>query len=162
MSCMRHTSCTRAGQRSSHTTAQTPRTKPRRPRTPAQPPPLTHVLHPRTSPPAPRTSIWVRDVHEEGIEPHPGPAVYSKNVDGLNERFGDAMYRIAQQHTKRPMLAFLLQEHHLTRLKAIEIKVVGVSAAVVVAVVVLTSRHRSRSSGRGNAQTNVERVSFEL
>ena len=32
------------------------------------------------------------------------------------------MYRIAQSHTRQPMLAFLLQEHHLTRTKAIEIR----------------------------------------
>ena len=77
----------------------------------------------QTSPPAPCASCWIRDVHEEGIEPHPGPAVYCKNVDGLNARFEDAMYRISQSHARKPMYAFLLQEHHLTANKAKDLEV---------------------------------------
>ena len=66
---------------------------------------------------------WVRDVHEEGIEPHPGPSALSKNVDGLSDRFGDAMHRISQRHKRKPILVFFLQEHHLTQLKAGELRV---------------------------------------
>ena len=68
-------------------------------------------------------SCWVRDVHEEGIEPHPGPSALSKNVDGLSERFGDAMYRISQRHKQKPILVLFLQEHHLTQAKAGELRV---------------------------------------
>ena len=63
-------------------------------------------------------STWIRDLTEEGIEPHPGPQpdrILSKNIDGLNERYEDVFYAIAQQNARSPILAVLLQEHHLTK-----------------------------------------------
>ena len=31
-------------------------------------------------------NCWVRDVHEEGIEPHPGPWFITKNINGMNNK----------------------------------------------------------------------------
>ena len=62
--------------------------------------------------------VWVRDLTEEGIEPHPGPPkarVLSKNINGLSDRYEDALYLISQEHKRHPILAVFLQEHHLTR-----------------------------------------------
>ena len=87
---------------------------------------------------------WVRDVREEGIEPHPGPSALSKNVDGLSDRFGDAMHRISQRHKRKPILVIFLQEHHLTQLKAGELRVHTVAKAAGLLYVQAHRRHTAR------------------
>ena len=37
-------------------------------------------------------NCWVRDVHEEGIEPHPGPWFITKNINGMNNKKSNAKY----------------------------------------------------------------------
>ena len=49
--------------------------------------------------------MWVRDVHSEGIEPHPGPSTISKNIDGLATRFNEVMHKTQQRHKRDPILA---------------------------------------------------------
>ena len=70
---------------------------------------------------------WERDLTEEGIEPNPGPMIISKNIDGISttERFSKAMYEIEKEHRKDPLLAVLLQEHHITKEKARELREVA-------------------------------------
>ena len=43
--------------------------------------------------------------------------IIGKNVDGISttEGFDEAMYNIEQQHRRDPILAVMLQEHHITR-----------------------------------------------
>jgi hypothetical protein len=66
----------------------------------------------------------VRDVTEEGIEPHPGPTrVCNKNIDGLVTRYSDALYQIECNHARSPILAVCLQEHNFTRQKLTETRV---------------------------------------
>ena len=71
----------------------------------------------------PRATEWIRDLTEEGIESHPGPTICSKNIDGLTNRFEDTMKLIATRHAHSPILAVMLQEHHLTAQKAQDLKV---------------------------------------
>ena len=61
----------------------------------------------------------MRDLTEEGIEPHPGPGIVCQNVDGLSDRLpGTAcLLSILRIHQKSPIFAAYLQEHHLTRAK---------------------------------------------
>ena len=65
-------------------------------------------------------SEWVRDLTEEGIEPHPGPRFITKNVNGLNH--GPTMRRfvrnIAAEHQRDPITAIFIQEHHIKHGKA--------------------------------------------
>ena len=60
-----------------------------------------------------RASVWVRDVHEEGIEPHPGPRVVSQNVDGANGTFHEIISNVLAMQSRTPILAALLQEHQI-------------------------------------------------
>ena len=78
-------------------------------------------------PAAPRAvvtvSVWVRDVHEEGIEPHPGPpqcasVIASKNVNGIAS--GNKLYQTINsviQHGDQ-LTAMLIQDHKLSKAKA--------------------------------------------
>ena len=61
---------------------------------------------------------WVRDLHEEGVEPHPGPCVLSQNVDGLSARLDAVLWKIKGLHQTKPLLAVFFQEHHLHRARA--------------------------------------------
>ena len=57
----------------------------------------------------------MRDVHEEGIEPHPGPWFITKNINGMNnkKRQCQVFKNIKIAHSKTPIGAIMLQEHHL-------------------------------------------------
>ena len=91
-------------------------------------------------------SIWVRDVHEEGIEPHPGPSAISKNIDGLTNRFDEVMYKISQRHKHSPILVLFLQEHHLTRARAQEL---NVQAKAKQNELLYVQAHRPDNEGKG-------------
>ncbi len=60
-------------------------------------------------------NCWVRDVHEEGIEPHPGPWFITKNINGMNNKRKQCQVfkNIKLAHSKTPIGAIMLQEHHL-------------------------------------------------
>ena len=90
--------------------------------------------------------IWVRDVHEEGIEPHPGPSALSKNIDGLTTRFNEVMYKIQQNHKHKPIQVLFLQEHHLTKAKAEEIRAQSTAKALGLLYV---QAHRPDTEGKG-------------
>ena len=63
----------------------------------------------------PRACVWIRDVNEEGIEPHPGPRVMCKNLNGVQgeNKYWRFMRRLSVEHKNFPILACLTQEHHL-------------------------------------------------
>jgi len=81
------------------------------------PPPWSALAH----------TVWIRDLHEEGIEPHPGPSALSKNIDGLTARFSEVMHRISTRHKSAPIQVVLLQEHHLTSSRADFLRVTQVA-----------------------------------
>ena len=60
----------------------------------------------------------MRDLTEEGIEPHPGPGIVSQNVDGLTACFDEFVKNVKRIHFTKPILAAMAQEHHLTRDRA--------------------------------------------
>ena len=61
------------------------------------------------------SDMWIRDLTEEGIEPHPGPRYISKNLNGMADRARmDAVFRrIRHEHNRDPITAVFLQEHNL-------------------------------------------------
>ena len=72
-----------------------------------------------------REGGWVRDLTEEGIEPHPGPGIVCQNVDGLSSRLRNCLSSIIRIHQKSPIFAACIQEHHLTRAKIDELDAVN-------------------------------------
>ena len=65
---------------------------------------------------------WIRDLHEEGIEPHPGPPtskrIICKNLDGKvskNAEFERFMNAIMREHKLDPLAAVCVQEHNLPK-----------------------------------------------
>ena len=71
-------------------------------------------------PPISPADMWIRDVHEEGIEPHPGPRFITKNLDGVNDKkhFERIIIKIKHEHTRDPITAIFLQEHKLKAMNA--------------------------------------------
>ena len=65
------------------------------------------------APTAPTAHAWLRDLHEEGIEPHPGPTFYSQNIDSLLSRANPTLRRIAALHKYSPIAAVAIQEHQV-------------------------------------------------
>ena len=66
--------------------------------------------------PAPRpNSQWVRPLEEEGIEPHPGPRLIGRNVNGLasQDRFNQCVRSVASEHQRDTVAAVFIQEHNL-------------------------------------------------
>ena len=63
---------------------------------------------------------WVRDLHEEGIEPHPGPSFITKNINGISDvrRWDQILQRLKHHTSKTPLKAIFLQEHNLKKLEA--------------------------------------------
>ena len=72
-----------------------------------------------------RASEWVRDLTEEGVEPNPGPTarVVSKNINGMStyEHFHDTLQKIKTQNETTPIMAVLIQEHHIDAAKHAEL-----------------------------------------
>ena len=62
-----------------------------------------------------RDSVWQRPLEEEGVEPHPGPRVLNKNVNGLasEDRFTKFLNECARAHALSSVYAFTIQEHGL-------------------------------------------------
>ena len=60
---------------------------------------------------------WERDLHEEGIEPHPGPRYISKNINSLKQ--SGALFKtlraIRIESTRTPITAVFIQDHRLPR-----------------------------------------------
>ena len=75
---------------------------------------------------AQQSTVWVRDVTEEGIEPHPGPRYLSKNVNSLlrKGKLYDHLKRIRDENTRTPITAVFIQDHRFpqTQEKMIEKK----------------------------------------
>ena len=64
---------------------------------------------------APRAE-WVRDLTEEGIEPHPGPTRFiSKNINGMSAATDQVRIfrKIRIEHNEKPIKAIFLQEHNI-------------------------------------------------
>ena len=60
---------------------------------------------------------WVRDLTEEGIESHPGPARYiSKNINGVRAsgKLYTLLKSIDEAHKKEAITAVFIQEHNLS------------------------------------------------
>ena len=69
-----------------------------------------------TSDGQPVCHMWVRDLTEEGIEPHPGPGrVLGKNLNGAQgeNKLWRLLKNINREHASSPIAAFMAQEHHL-------------------------------------------------
>ena len=62
-------------------------------------------------------SVWVRDLTEEGIEPHPGPRYLSKNVNSVLKKgkLYNFLKRIRNESTRTPITAVFIQDHRLPR-----------------------------------------------
>ena len=62
-------------------------------------------------------SVWVRDLTEEGIEPHPGPRYLSKNVNSVLKKgkLYNYLKRIRNESTRTPITAVFIQDHRLPR-----------------------------------------------
>ena len=67
---------------------------------------------------------WIRDLHEEGIEPHPGPPmtrrILCKNLDGgisTPAEFEKFLSGILREHKQSPLAAVCVQEHNLAKSK---------------------------------------------
>ena len=68
-------------------------------------------------------ATWIRDLTEEGIEPHPGPRFISKNVNGIKGK--GKLYRLLKairvESNRDPITAVALQDHRLSPLQKLEI-----------------------------------------
>ena len=62
-----------------------------------------------------RAHAWLRDLTEEGIEPHPGPRYLSKNVNSVlgKGKLFDLLKRIRNESTRTPITAVFIQDHRL-------------------------------------------------
>ena len=60
-----------------------------------------------------QSDVWVRDLTEEGIEPHPGPRYLSKNVNSLLKKgkLYNYLKRIRDEHARSPITAVFIQDH---------------------------------------------------
>jgi hypothetical protein len=52
-----------------------------------------------------RLNCWIRDLNEEGIEPHPGPRMISKNVNGMSKAVYQYLKSISEEHRHNPITA---------------------------------------------------------
>ena len=107
-------------------------------------------------PAAPRAvvtvSVWVRDVHEEGIEPHPGPpqcasVIASKNVNGIAS--GNKLYQTINsviQHGDQ-LTAMLIQDHKLSKAKARAHKALAHKYKVAIAIAYGTKDPQGNTHG---------------
>ena len=68
-------------------------------------------------------AAWVRDLTEEGIEPHPGPRAISKNLNGVKSK--GKLYRLLKavrtESNRDPIMAVALQDHRLSPSQKLEI-----------------------------------------
>ena len=74
-----------------------------------------YVLN-NTSDGQPICQVWIRDLTEEGIEPHPGPGrVLGKNLNGAQgeNKLWRLFKNINREHASSPIAACMAQEHHL-------------------------------------------------
>ena len=78
--------------------------------TPSQPIPYTVPAVRTLRRGAHNPSCWVRDVHEEGIEPHPGPWFYPKNINDMNNKRKQCKVfkNITTAHSKTPIGANMI------------------------------------------------------
>ena len=58
-----------------------------------------------------QASVWVRDVTEQGVEPHPGPSLYSANVSC----FGKHGLELLENARAAKVPVVCMQEHNLTQ-----------------------------------------------
>ena len=97
-------------------------------------------------------SVWVRDVHEEGIEPHPGPpqcasVIASKNVNGIAS--GNKLYQTINsviQHGDQ-LTAMLIQDHKLSKAKARAHKALAHKYKVAIAITYGTKDPQGNTHG---------------
>ena len=61
----------------------------------------------------PTATAWVRDLTEEGIEPHPDPRYLSKNVNSVqgDGKLFQMLHSIQREHTRTPITAVFVQDH---------------------------------------------------
>ena len=82
-------------------------------------------------------SVWVRDVNEEGIEPHPGPRYLSKNINSIQGKgkLFQALRAIRRESDRDPITATFIQDHRLppTRRREIASTAAGQNLLVLTA-----------------------------
>ena len=72
-----------------------------------------------------RTAVeWLRDLTEEGIEPHPGPRYLSKNINSVHGKgkLYTMLKKIRNESTRTPITAAFIQDHRLSSTRAAEIE----------------------------------------
>ena len=71
-----------------------------------------------------QAAVWVRDLTEEGIEPHPGPRYLSKNINSVHGKgkLHNMLKRIRRESTRTPITAAFIQDHRLHKSRAAEIE----------------------------------------
>ena len=69
-------------------------------------------------------TMWIRDLTEEGIEPHPGPRYLSKNLNSIHgkNKLYNTFKRIRRESTHTPITALFIQDHRLGPSRAAEIE----------------------------------------
>ena len=109
----------------------------------------------------PKVSVWVRDLTEEGIEPNPGPRICSKNIDGIStaDHFSDAIKCVKREHERDPILAVLLQEHHVTQTRLSELRLEAEARKLGL---LYLQAHRPVAEAKGGAAIMIPLDSIEL
>ena len=81
--------------------------------------------------------VWIRDVNEEGIEPHPGPRYISKNINSIQGKgkLFQALRAIRRESNRDPITAAFIQDHRLppTRRREIASTAAGQNLLVLTA-----------------------------
>ena len=72
---------------------------------------------------AKRVKVWVRDLTEEGIEPHPGPRYLSKNVNSVHGhgKLFQMLESIRRETSRAPITAVFIQDHRLSAARSQEL-----------------------------------------
>ena len=67
--------------------------------------------------------LWLRDLTEEGIEPHPGPRFISKNINSIHGtgKLYLALRAIRNEANQNPITAVFIQDHRLPQKRAQEL-----------------------------------------
>ena len=67
---------------------------------------------------------WQRDLHAEGIEPHPGPRYVSKNLNGIQGKgkLYNTLNAIRKESDRNPLTAVFMQDHRLNPSRAREVR----------------------------------------
>ena len=79
-----------------------------------------------------RLNCWIRDLNEEGIEPHPGPRMISKNVNGMSKAVYQYLKSISEEHRHNPITAVFIQDHKIASTKAADVSKIAARLRLVI------------------------------